>query len=119
MAERRLLVAALIAAFLGIPAVGFADGDEKPKKKYDLTNSHRYHDDEEEMRAFMKQLAAEIGVKCNYCHDVDDFKKDSPKKKIAKDMMKMTKMLRKAGAKKVTCKTCHMGKPTWLSRAAE
>ncbi len=119
MIQRAFWVAASAAAFVGLATASFADGDEKPKKKYDLTNPHPYLDNEEEMQAFMKQLAAEIGVKCNYCHDVDDFKKDSPKKKIAKDMMKMTKMLRKAGAKKVTCKTCHMGKPTWLSRAAE
>ncbi len=67
-----------------------------------------------EIKSLMKQMADALGVKCQYCHDMGDMSKDTPKKEVARKMMRMTgeinASLLKGSQSKVTCNTCHRGK---------
>jgi hypothetical protein len=73
----------------------------------------------DEVKQVMRAQAKALGVECDYCHDVPDMASDAnPKKKVAREMMKMTfeingrwlKWLEKAAENQVTCNTCHRGK---------
>ena len=69
-----------------------------------------------EVFQYMAKLNNELGVQCNYCHDLKDYSADQPKKTITRDMMRMvedvnTKYFGKEGDKQVTCWTCHQGAP--------
>lgn len=72
----------------------------------------------EQVKQIMKAQAKALDVECDYCHDVPDMASDAnPKKKIAREMMKMTmeingrwlKDLKDADKHPVTCNTCHRG----------
>ena len=68
----------------------------------------------DELKATMKAQARALGVECDHCHDMPDADKDTKKKKIAREMMRMqgeinAKFL-KGMEKKVSCDTCHRGK---------
>ncbi len=65
-----------------------------------------------EIKKRMKKVAAALGVQCEHCHDTDDFAKDTEKKEIARQMMKMSAEINKEffkGEMKVDCITCHNG----------
>ncbi len=73
----------------------------------------------EKVKEIMKAQAKSLDVECDYCHDVPDMASDAnEKKKIAREMMKMTieingkwiKGLKEAEKNQVTCNTCHRGK---------
>jgi photosynthetic reaction center cytochrome c subunit len=59
-------------------------------------------------------VADALDVDCDYCHDMDDMSKDSEKKTVARQMMRMTNEINnrhlKGSSNKVTCMTCHRGK---------
>lgn len=61
----------------------------------------------------MNLFAADLGVDCNFCHDVDDFAKDGKREKeTARKMIKMTMAINKDNFNnrpQVTCNTCHNG----------
>ena len=72
----------------------------------------------EQIREIMKAQAKALDVECDHCHNVPDMASDdNPKKKIAREMMKMTfdinqkwiKPLKNAEKNQVTCGTCHRG----------
>ena len=73
-----------------------------------------------EMRKYMKSISKDLGVKCSYCHDMDDKSLDTPKKDITREMIKLTRYLNDLlnnekedttnHATYVTCWTCHYGK---------
>ena len=65
-----------------------------------------------ELKKVMKSIAASMGVQCDYCHDTEDFPKDTEKKEIARAMMRMTSDINKShfkGEMRVGCITCHNG----------
>ena len=65
-----------------------------------------------EIKKEMKKMAAALGQQCDFCHDTDDFAKDSEKKEIGRAMLKMTAEINKnhfEGKPKVGCITCHNG----------
>ncbi len=83
----------------------------------------------EQMEVVMKHFNASLGVKCNFCHQLNtetkemDWASDANKHKgIAREMMQMTKKLNKKyfdwhsdwtglqNKLEVTCYTCHSGK---------
>src|SRR5262249_518861 len=43
-----------------------------------------------ELKALMKAQAKALGVQCDFCHDTDDFAKDTDKKKVGRWMMTLT-----------------------------
>lgn len=66
----------------------------------------------------MVYFEAALGVGCGYCHDNDATKREAdtkPQKDVARRMIEMVHALNKnsfGGAPRVTCFTCHMGRPT-------
>ena len=67
-----------------------------------------------DLKKLMKQQATSLGVQCDFCHDTDDYAKDTEHKEVARDMMRMTEEVNarflKAYDTRVTCDTCHRGK---------
>ena len=68
------------------------------------------------MYEYMAKLNMELGIQCNYCHDLSDYSADHEKKAITRDMIRMVneingKWFSKEGAQQVTCWTCHQGAP--------
>ena len=72
------------------------------------------------MKKYMKSISKDLGVKCSYCHDMDDKSLDTPKKDITREMIKLTHYLNDLlniekkdtiiHTTYVTCWTCHYGK---------
>jgi hypothetical protein len=64
------------------------------------------------MRTFNKAL----GVKCRHCHDMGDMSTDTPRKEMARRMMRMVRTINDKHLSrtkhKVDCATCHRGKKT-------
>lgn len=66
----------------------------------------------------MVYFEAALGVGCPYCHDNDATKREAdtkPQKDVARRMIDMVNALNKnsfGGAPRVTCFTCHAGRPT-------
>ena len=73
-----------------------------------------------DMKRYMKRISKDLGVKCSYCHDMDDKSLDTPKKDITREMIKLTHYLNDLlniekkdtinHTTYVTCWTCHYGK---------
>lgn len=65
----------------------------------------------------MVYFEAALGVGCGYCHDNDATKREAdtkPQKDVARRMIEMVSALNKnsfGGAPRVTCFTCHAGRP--------
>ena len=75
-----------------------------------------------EMKKYMKMISKDLGVKCSYCHDMDDKSLDNPIKDITREMIILTRQINsylndinKNSEEKsivsVTCWTCHKGSP--------
>ncbi len=75
---------------------------------------------EQEMRKYMKSISKDLGVRCNFCHDLNDKSIDTDLKNISRMMIKMQQELNKnyfsanidsnkSSIKKITCWTCHRG----------
>ena len=64
----------------------------------------------------MRGFTEALGVKCEFCHDTQDFPSDAkPQKRMARIMIKMveninSKFLNDPQQEKVSCFTCHRGK---------
>jgi nitrate/TMAO reductase-like tetraheme cytochrome c subunit len=69
----------------------------------------------EVMTAFTKAL----GVKCDYCHNMSDFDKDTPRKQVARFMMtEFSSKLAKSDGSGVGCNDCHQGHARPLANLA-
>ena len=75
-----------------------------------------------EMKKYMKSISKDLGVKCSYCHDMDDKSLDNPVKDIAREMIILTRQINsylndinkneeENSVVSVTCWTCHKGHP--------
>ena len=66
-----------------------------------------------ELKALMKAQAKELGVQCDFCHDTDDFSKDTDMKKTGRWMMTLVGTINKQfqGKDMVNCGTCHRAGP--------
>lgn len=68
--------------------------------------------DKQAIKKLMKTVASSLGVECDFCHDTDDFAKDTEHKEVARGMMRMTAEINKTffkGKNEVGCITCHNG----------
>ena len=74
-----------------------------------------------ELKKYMKGISKDLGVKCSYCHDLDDKSIDTDTKNITREMIKLTRYLNdllNVEPKEhdeyktfVSCWTCHHGTP--------
>jgi len=73
-----------------------------------------------EMKKYMKSISKDLGVKCSYCHDMDDKSLDNKHKDITREMIILTRQINNflnsdpgidsTNTKTViTCWTCHKG----------
>ena len=112
--RRVLIIASIVcgAGLFGLVHSGYSFKQGKPVKNLQVLP---FTDTRETMRYMTKQ-SKELGVRCSYCHDVKDYSADTkPEKVIARDMIRMTKILNEQGffwddAPEVTCYVCHRGK---------
>ena len=103
--RNHVLLGLIVAGFLAT-AVGFAQ--EAPKNLKILPKTMSKAD----IKKLMKVQAAALGVQCDFCHDTDDFAKDTEHKELARKMMLMTNQINKdnfEGKAVVGCITCHNG----------
>ena len=109
MRTKILLLATLIAGVLMMGYASFAGAGTPTKNVTVLPKDW----DNTRVKKWMKEVASKgLGVKCDHCHDHDDMSKDTDKKKLAREMMKMTMELNSKYPileKKVICATCHNG----------
>ena len=74
------------------------------------------------LKKYMKSISKDLGVKCKYCHDLNDKSIDTDHKKIARKMMRMQMDLNKSffallgdsldvhdDIPQISCWTCHQG----------
>ena len=110
---RRSLYASLAAGALAVgisfalPTPG-ALADEPAKNLKILPKTMSKAD----IKKYMKTVAGSLGVQCDYCHDTDDFSKDTEHKEVARAMMTMVGDINKKyfkGENEVGCITCHNG----------
>ena len=79
-------------------------------------------DSERDLKKYMKTVSKDLGVKCKYCHDLNDKSIDTDHKKIAREMMRMQMDLNKSffallgdslhmheEMTQISCWTCHRG----------
>ena len=77
---------------------------------------------ERDLKKYMKTVSKDLGVKCKYCHDLNDKSIDTDHKIIAREMMRMQMDLNKSffallgdsldvhdDIPQISCWTCHRG----------
>ena len=70
------------------------------------------------IRKVMMTFQKSLGVKCDFCHDVNNFKAQTPKKKIAARMWNDYVVgMRMDDKSPLYCDSCHAGKAEFLDRA--
>ena len=75
-----------------------------------------------ELKKYMKTIQKNLGVKCTFCHDINDKSIDTEHKIIAREMMKMQmdlnkrffaqigdSLLKHENILQISCWTCHRG----------
>ena len=75
-----------------------------------------------DLKKYMKKIQKDLGVKCKFCHDLNDKSIDTDHKKIAREMMRMQMDLNKSffallgdslhvheEMTQISCWTCHRG----------
>jgi len=77
---------------------------------------------ERDLKKYMKSISKDLGVKCKFCHDLNDKSIDTDHKNIAREMMRMQMDLNKNyfqlpgdsldvhdDIHQISCWTCHRG----------
>ena len=75
-----------------------------------------------DLKKYMKTIQKDLGVKCTFCHDINDKSIDTEHKIIAREMMKMQidlnksffaqigdSLLKHENTLQISCWTCHQG----------
>ena len=75
-----------------------------------------------DLNKYMKSISKDLGVKCSYCHDMNDKSQDTKNKIIAREMIKMQQTMNKKYFSQlgdslikmnqlvqISCWTCHRG----------
>ena len=75
-----------------------------------------------DLKKYMKTIQKNLGVKCTFCHDINDKSIDTAHKIIAREMMKMQidlnksffsqigdSLLKHENTLQISCWTCHRG----------
>ena len=90
---------------------------EKPKNLHVLD-----FESVRDIKKYMKTIQKNLGVKCTFCHDINDKSMDTEHKIIAREMMKMQidlnksffaqigdSLLKHENTLQISCWTCHRG----------
>ena len=73
--------------------------------------------DRKQIGKVMKTFSTSLGIACVGCHDADDFKKPTPRKRVAKRMWNdFVRVLATDDGKPVYCDSCHQGRLLALDR---
>ena len=77
---------------------------------------------ERDLKKYMKSISKDLGVKCTFCHDLNDKSIDTDHKIIAREMMRMQQdlnkryfaligdsLLKRENTLQISCWTCHQG----------
>ena len=77
---------------------------------------------ERAIKKYMKEVSKDLGVKCTFCHNLNDKSLDTDHKLIAREMMRMQRdlnkqyfaqigdsLLKSKNTLKISCWTCHRG----------
>tara|TARA_B100000029_G_scaffold305820_1_gene298689 strand:+ start:1201 stop:1554 length:354 start_codon:yes stop_codon:yes gene_type:complete len=100
-----------ILIFLVIMTFAYSNSNFKNVTELDFTSKS-------DMKKYMKEISKDIGVKCSFCHDLDDKSLETENKEIGREMIKLTRYLNdvlntsnnpKNYKTYVTCWTCHHG----------
>src|SRR5688572_1241871 len=109
MRARSAIHMLLLCALVALVLVGRASAQPKKMKLEVLPKTLS----NKEVKQIMKGIAQSLGVKCDFCHDLLDFSKDTEHKLMARQMMRMVNTMNKQHLAKykvqVTCMTCHRG----------
>ena len=75
-----------------------------------------------DLKKYMKDIQKSLGVKCNFCHEINDKSIDTEHKIIAREMMKMQislnndffaqigdSLIKNENTLQISCWTCHLG----------
>jgi hypothetical protein len=69
------------------------------------------------VRKLMPSFAKSLGVKCDFCHDTNNFKASTPRKRVASKMWsEFVVGLQLAEGGPLYCDSCHGGKAAFLDR---
>jgi hypothetical protein len=114
----KILLGAMLA---GLLALGYAFTLEQPVAAAGGPKNLKVFPkgtSKKEVKKVMKGWSKALGEKCDYCHEMDDFSKDTKNKRKAREMFRMVRDINKSHLGKykgkVSCATCHRGekKPT-------
>jgi len=114
--SKKILVGTLLAGFLAF-AYGMSANTAPVAAQNNYKNLQVLDKNisKKDLKKMMKQFSKSLGVKCDHCHEQPAFEKDTEHKEFARQMIKMVqannKKFFKGKKKKITCNTCHMGKP--------
>ena len=77
---------------------------------------------ERDLKKYMKTISKDLGVKCTFCHDINDKSIETAHKIVAREMMKMQmdlnkhyfaqigdSLLHRKNTLQISCWTCHRG----------
>ena len=97
--------------------VSLAIMQDKPKNLQVLE-----FDSNRDLKKYMKVIGKDLGVKCTFCHDLNDKSIDTAHKLVAREMMKMQRdlnkqyfamigdsLLKHENTLQISCWTCHRG----------
>jgi len=113
-------------AFCWLLILAGALGAAKAQNKYENLTVLPKDISKQELSSIMKKFSADLGVRCNFCHEGEanaplstyDFASDkNHHKEISREMIhlvntinkKITEVIHDEGALEVTCRTCHRG----------
>ena len=105
----------ILATLLIVSSLSFMQNKQKNMQVLNFES-------ERDLKKYMKSISKDLGVKCQYCHDLNDKSIDTDHKKIARDMMRMQMNLNKSffallgdslnnheNISQISCWTCHRG----------
>jgi len=85
-------------------------------KPSQAADTKKFKDTEIAKREFMVKIARQLGVTCNFCHDVNNFKDGSkPTYKVGKEHISVVELINSKGfirsnSARADCYMCHRGK---------
>lgn len=101
--------------FIIVFLFSFVCAEEEKKSELKNVNVLPYTKKSEIMKYMKKTVTKELGVKCNFCHNIRDYSSDENEHKIvAREMMKMVmninqNTMKPLGMHEVSCWVCHRG----------